>query len=660
MNILFTAYFPLGYGGAEISMVELARALKKRGHTIIIASTGNYPEFQSYLFKRVKNLPYIFQEWYIKNFLSELIKKENIDVVHAHDRLTAVPAILAAKKENRRVVVHFRDYWFACPKSTCFRRDGVSCRGCEAVCLVKCSESVWRIPLEGYKILHLKKIRGVLNGADVKIANSIAVKQSLLGQGIKDPIEIIHPLRGEVKGSVNEKEVKKKYQLKRRVIVFSGSLEKTKGMQVIAPIIPELMKEYGDLSFVVIGDGSLRKEIERLSEGKAMCLGKLSHDETLKVMSVADIIVLPSLWEEPFSGVILEAGLLGKPLIASKVGGIKDLDERSYLGIKNPKNQKEWREKIGKLIKEPMVGKAVVKRAKQIVEQHVPEKIAERVEKTYLEDVPTREELLEFYKQAETEIIRSEGLGEDLIPKDASFRARMRATRSLIKEKKNETLILDLGCGIGLYDFYLLREIPNASILGIDVSQKQIRVALELCKKADGKRIAFKEMDIEKIEEGDLGGFKNPDYIIATEILEHFVDPRPLLRKIKSFCASKTRVILSMPLKYFNEKGNVWYIQHFGGKSIDTQDLSLVEKEKKYYRVWHKEYTIPEILKLLDEEGFAVKKMKGSLFRPFKTKNKWVYSAMSKLTLSYGIDNFLNRATGNKFSRTVLMKCRLK
>ena len=42
MNILFTIYHPLGGGGAEVSTKLLAHSLKKRGHKVILASTGKY------------------------------------------------------------------------------------------------------------------------------------------------------------------------------------------------------------------------------------------------------------------------------------------------------------------------------------------------------------------------------------------------------------------------------------------------------------------------------------------------------------------------------------------------------------------------------------------------------------------------------------------
>src|SRR3989344_7342144 len=111
MNILYTAYYGLGIGGAEVSMVMLARALEKK-HNIIVSSSGEYKGFRNYKFsKYIKYVPsFYLQNKYLSNFFSEIIKKENIHVIHSHDSRTAIAAIMAAKKNNVRVVNHYRDY----------------------------------------------------------------------------------------------------------------------------------------------------------------------------------------------------------------------------------------------------------------------------------------------------------------------------------------------------------------------------------------------------------------------------------------------------------------------------------------------------------------------------------------------------------------------
>ena len=123
MNILITIYHSLGYGGAEVSTSLLAKQLEKLGNKVIIASTQPYDGLDTKLFKKFKLPFYGYQEFYLSKFLRKLIKKENIDIVYPQDRFTSIPAIIAAKRENKKVIVHFRDSWYACPRSSCLAPD---------------------------------------------------------------------------------------------------------------------------------------------------------------------------------------------------------------------------------------------------------------------------------------------------------------------------------------------------------------------------------------------------------------------------------------------------------------------------------------------------------------------------------------------------------
>ena len=380
MNILFTAYHPLGYGGAEIIMLHLARELIKKGHNVIIASTEPYPELQTLLFKKVKKQPYFLQEHYLKNFFIKILKQEKIDLIHSHDRITAVPAINAARKTGIKSVTHYRDYWFSCPKSTCLTKDLKICNGCETKCLFGCSLNVKRIPLDWYKMFHLKRIHSVLEQADAKIANSTSVKEKLEKNGIKTNIHIAHPFRSNFNIKLTKKEeqvLKTKYNLKKKIITYAGNLEPNKGIQLLIPVVKELQEEF---DFLIIGDGSLNNYLRK--QMPATFTGKLTHAETLNLFSISDAILLPSLWEEPFSGIILEAAALGKPLIATTRGGILDLPSDRYLGINNPFDKEEWKQQLLKL-KQPKALLQLKKNMKKTLQEHQPEKIILHIEEIY-------------------------------------------------------------------------------------------------------------------------------------------------------------------------------------------------------------------------------------------------------------------------------------
>ena len=61
------------------------------------------------------------------------------------------------------------------------------------------------------------------------------------------------------------------------------------------------------------------------SRGHFKALGWLSHEETLALYRQAAVVVVPSVWEEPFGLVAVEAMATGVPVCASRVGGLADI-----------------------------------------------------------------------------------------------------------------------------------------------------------------------------------------------------------------------------------------------------------------------------------------------------------------------------------------------
>lgn len=344
MKILFTVYAPFGYGGAEISMMLLAEGLKKRGHEIIIASTGNYSGFKTYKFKRFRKVPLFYiHNLYLSRFLSKIIKKEGIDVIHAHDRSTSPGAIIAAKICGIKSVTHFRDYWFVCPKSSCLMSNFKECYHCNLRGLIKCS-SLLRLPWNLYKYFYLKSIRTLLKQSDVKIAISSVISERLNSCGIKNSVIIPNPLIVE---NI------KNYKHRGIIISFIGSLDYHKGIMNILKVI----KEIREVSFLIVGRGPLEGAIKRFIKDNSMnnvdVLGYIPYDKIKEIYSKSDIVVFPSVWQEPFGRIAIEAMSFGKPVIGSNIGGIKNIIVDGKTGfLVDPFDFKGWKDKINLLVKD--------------------------------------------------------------------------------------------------------------------------------------------------------------------------------------------------------------------------------------------------------------------------------------------------------------------
>jgi glycosyltransferase involved in cell wall biosynthesis len=100
------------------------------------------------------------------------------------------------------------------------------------------------------------------------------------------------------------------------LLLYVGRLEREKGVDV-------LMRALHDVSatLAVVGDGSMRAELERLAPpGRVIFAGHVERDELSKWYAAADAFVLPSR-SDVWGMVLNEAAAAGLPLVASEVAG---------------------------------------------------------------------------------------------------------------------------------------------------------------------------------------------------------------------------------------------------------------------------------------------------------------------------------------------------
>ena len=95
-----------------------------------------------------------------------------------------------------------------------------------------------------------------------------------------------------------------------------GSLTERKNVLRLAEAFAALGEGAGSLTFA--GDGPLRPQLEGLPGVRL--LGRVAHDEVAALIAGADVVCQPSL-AEPFGQAILEALALGRPVVATRVGG---------------------------------------------------------------------------------------------------------------------------------------------------------------------------------------------------------------------------------------------------------------------------------------------------------------------------------------------------
>ena len=128
----------------------------------------------------------------------------------------------------------------------------------------------------------------------------------------------------------------------RPVVAQIGTLEKIKGQHITAEAFVKLAaeKESPDFSLLFLGAerGDYRKQVEAILSGASQAWQNAVRfasfpPEDFSFMATADIVVHPSVIPDTFPNAVREAMILGKPVIASRDGGLPEMIDDGRTGI---------------------------------------------------------------------------------------------------------------------------------------------------------------------------------------------------------------------------------------------------------------------------------------------------------------------------------------
>ena len=157
-------------------------------------------------------------------------------------------------------------------------------------------------------------------------------KYTIIHSGVK--LVYFANMRIDIKARKKELEIPPGYN----VVGTIGRLVPIKGYKYLISAAKKIVEEVDKTVFVIVGDGYLKLELEKYAEALGVRKNIIFtgwRADSSDILYLFDIFVLPSL-NEGMGRVIIEAMALGKPVVASSVGGILDLIKDSKNGILVP------------------------------------------------------------------------------------------------------------------------------------------------------------------------------------------------------------------------------------------------------------------------------------------------------------------------------------
>ncbi len=154
----------------------------------------------------------------------------------------------------------------------------------------------------------------------------------------------------------------KMFPKKEKQVIFVGRIVSDKGVHLFLDAIKDIYKIFDDWNFKIIGSPKLginkfdnfavkiKEDFQNLGN-RAQMLGYINPNDLNKIMTKSSIIVIPSLWQEPFGLVAAEAMSKGIAIIASNVGGLPEIIGNNGILI-NKINSKKISKKLKALIRD--------------------------------------------------------------------------------------------------------------------------------------------------------------------------------------------------------------------------------------------------------------------------------------------------------------------
>ncbi|MEE8472596.1 MAG: glycosyltransferase family 4 protein [Dehalococcoidia bacterium] len=174
-------------------------------------------------------------------------------------------------------------------------------------------------------------------------------------------------------------------------ILFVGRLEKRKGLEYLLGAYGRLKRELPDIRLIIVGPGTkhlngYEKHVRERGLEDVVFAGLVPYDELPGYYASADIFCAPATGEESFGIVLLEAMASGRPVIASRNEGYRQLVTHDVEGLLFPPREEEaLTQALRRLLIDRDLGREMGARGRHRAQEYSWEKIARMSAEFYLE-----------------------------------------------------------------------------------------------------------------------------------------------------------------------------------------------------------------------------------------------------------------------------------
>lgn len=299
--------------------------------------------------------------------IKEVAEIEKPDIIHAHSPiLNAYPALYVGRKLRIPVVYEIRAFWEDAAVD-----HGTFAEGSLRYKLIREAET-WACKMARHTFVLCQGIREDLHDRGIPYEKLTAIRNGV-------------DLASLVPGPPDATFLQSWNLENKRVIGFIGSFYRYEGLDLLVEAFAKLAPRYPDLVLLLLGgeerESDLREQVQRLGLGDRVLLpGRIPHNRVPGVYSMMEALVYPRrsmrLTELVTPLKPLEAMAMGRPVIASNIGGHRELLRDGETGLLFPPGDAaSLAQTIGRLLEDkPLRDKLADQGRDSVFQEHSWEK----------------------------------------------------------------------------------------------------------------------------------------------------------------------------------------------------------------------------------------------------------------------------------------------